>query len=1166
MGDLAQRIAALSPEKRALLEQQLKKKKAAHTIFPLAPAQQQLWLFDQLDPGNPTYNIPAVLRVHGLLNLAALEWSLNAVVQRHASLRTTIAASQAEPVQVVAPFLSLLFPVIDLTTLATPQGQEDEAQRQIDAEALLPFDLARGPLIRAKLLRLSGTEHILLVTLHHIIADGWSIGILVQDLTALYSAFVGGNGAPSAAGLPELPIHYSDYTLWQQTFVESDVFAQHLAYWKQKLEHAPALLELPTDYLRPAVQPYRGRAEILTLPAPLARALQALSQREGATLFMTLLALFALLLSRSTGEEDILIGSPFANRDRPELEHLIGFFLNILVLRIDLTGGPTFLELLKCVRETCLGAYEHRDMPFDRLVAALNPERHLSYNPLFQVFFNLLNIDTLPTKPIDLPGLRVEVPTPFQVAAKFDLALYAQEREDAIQLDLIYNANLFAPARMHLLLEQFSSLAMQVVEHPEHPISRFSLLTSQMQALLPDPTAPLSAAWEGAVSTLFAQQAERVPAQLAAVDMYGQWSYEELNACSNRLANYLRAQGIGPQERVAIYAHRSASLVCAILGILKAGAVYLILDPLYPALRLADYCQQAQARGLIHLEEAGDVPPALEEVLLNAACRLELPRDAASVGQVLGAYSPADPVVEIGPDDLACIAFTSGSTGRPRGVLQRHGPLSHFLPEQQQLFGLTNADRYSMLAGLSSDPLQRDIFTPLCLGATICIPSPEDMMTPGWLAGWMQQQQISIAHLTPAMLRLLTQTSSTDSLIPSLRWALIVGDMLTKHDVAELSRLAPSVTCVNLYGSTESQRAVGYYILSTSRDAAQETSSSQEVAHLTKEGIPVGRGFTDVQLLILNRAQHMAGIGELGEIVIRSPHLAKGYLADDLLTQERFITNPFTGAAADRIYRTGDLGRYRPDGTIEYVGRTDYQVKLRGFRIALGEIEAMLRLHPAVQEVVVVVRAVARERGNMFSTGNPRAEGQASQRAETALVAYVVPGAEDRGKASLKHEFWQFLRARLPSYMVPAAFVLLEALPLLPNRKVDRAALPPPVLSNVEEAPDERRPLTPTEEVLAGLWTQVLGLERVGIYEDFFELGGHSLLATQLMARIAKAFQMTLPLRALFEAPTIAALATLLEQRSKSRSASGQATAVPLVAGARYAGLVRTQSASRQGG
>jgi amino acid adenylation domain-containing protein/non-ribosomal peptide synthase protein (TIGR01720 family) len=1102
MSYISQRIQSLSPEKKELLAQQLKKKGNAFNSFPLSFAQQRLWLLDRLEPGNPSYNISTAVRFRGHLDVAALERSLNAIVQRHESLRTTFAAVQGLPVQVVAPAAKIALPVVDLNGL---DGQEREAEMRVqtDREAQHSFDLAEGPLLRISVYRLSEIEHVVLLNTHHIVSDGWSVNVLMRELAAIYAATLAGQPSP----LPALPIQYADYAVWQRERLHGKALEQQLSYWRGRLAGAPALLDLPSDRPRPAIQSYRGATERCVLPEALSARLRALSQREGVTLYMTLLAIFQILLHRYTGQEDLVVGTPIANRNRADIEGLIGFFVNALVLRTDLSGDPSFRHLLWRVREVALGAYAHQDLSFDKLVEELSPERNLSHTPLFQVFFNMINLPDQTTK---WPELTMDIFAPREVGSKFDLTLYASDGGEGIQLELLYNTDLFDQARALEMLHQFVHLASQVLE-AERKISDLSLNTPTAQTILPDPAAPLSDRWEGSVQSLFARQARHTPERLAIVDATESITYQELNALSNRLANDLRgASGITQGDVVAIYGHRSAALVLAVLGVLKAGAAFIILDPAYPAGRLIDYLSMVNLRGWLHIKAAGSVPAELEEFLVTSSCcrRLELPGRSIEVCELLAACSPADPGVVIGPDDLACITFTSGSTGRPKGILQRHGPLSHFLPWQKQYFDLREDDRYSMLAGLAHDPLQREIFTPLCLGGTIYIPAPDNMGTPGWLTRWMHQQEITIAHLTPAMMQLLTQTvpeaAAPGFEILSLRCAFTVGDALTLRDVSRFYKLAPGVTCVNSYGSTETQRAVGYFVVS--REGSGAPGDASAVVRSSKEIIPLGQGLCDVQLLVLNRAQQLAGIGELGEIYVRSPHLAKGYLDDEALTRERFITNPFTSRSGDRLYRTGDLGRYRLDGNVEYAGRNDQQVKLRGFRIELSEIEAALGHHPAVKEAVVIARE--------DTPGNKR------------LVAYVVPA---QSVASMNTELRAFLAKRLPAYMIPAVFVPLEALPLTPNRKVDRQALPIPE-SSLPASDSAVAPRTATEEQLASIWAKLLGRDRVGIEENFFELGGHSLLATQLMARIYDTFRKEVPLRALFETPTVAGLAAYLEQ------------------------------------
>ncbi len=1118
MSDIAQRILSLSPHQRALLAQQLQKREKTSQSFPLSFAQQQIWLLDQLEPGNPSYNITTLLRFHGHLNKAALEQSFNAIVQRHGTLRTTFTLQQEQPVQIVAPSATLWLPVVDLSNLDEHE-RELEVQRQAKREARHSFNLAQGPLLRISLYRLSNKKHVLFLNIHHIIFDGWSLTILQQELAATYTAILNGEGSP----LPPLPIQYVDYALWQRQWLQGAVLEQEMSYWRQQLAGAPTRLELPTDRPRPAIQTYHGALETLTLSPTLVEQLRNLSRQEGVTLYMTLLTVFQLLLSRWSGQVDLVVGTPVANRNRTEIEELIGFFVNSLALRTDLSGDPSFRELLGRVRKSTLEAYAHQELPFDKLLEMLSPERDLSHTPLFQVFFNMIN---LPAQTPVWPGLSVDLSEPDNGGAKFDLTLYVIERDGDIRLELSYNRDLFDQPRMCEMLAQFALLASQIL-HAEEKISHFSLVTSNALAALPNPTLPLSDRWEGSVCRMFEQQVRQSPDRLAIVDSIESLSYQELNRRSNRIAHYLQASGITRGDVVALYAHRSLPLVEAVLGILKAGAAFLILDPAYPVARLIEYLAMGNIRGFLYMEAAGALPSALEQLLstTSCTCQLRLPEHTTILETALAAFSAENSAAEVGPDDLACLTFTSGSTGRPKGILQRHGPLSHFLPWQKQYFSLQEAERYSMLSGLSHDPLQREIFTPLCLGGTICIPSPEHMGTPGWLAQWMQREAINIAHLTPAMMQILTQPASGVSRpgfeLPALRHAFTIGDKLTRRDVSRLYEMAPAVSCMNAYGSTETQRAVGYFAIPR---IDLSISDSSAVESRDKEIFPLGRGLRDVQLLVLTATQTLAGIGELGEIYIRSPHLARAYLDDELLTRERFITNPFTGRAGDRLYKTGDLGRYRSDGNVDFAGRNDQQVKLRGFRIELAEIETTLQRHPAVQGAAVMVREDV--------PGHQH------------LVAYIVP-AQAQSLTLLARELRAFLTTRLPMYMVPSTFVPLEALPLTPNHKLDFRALPVPetALSKSEATAITK---TATEEIVAGIWARLLGLEEVGVDENFFELGGHSLLATQLIARISETFQRDVPLRTLFEAPTVAGLARHIEQQSSSDGSLKKQAIIPL--------------------
>ena len=1111
----------ISAAKRQLLDKYLRgevkqQSTSPHTIVPLPPgsiphlsfAQERLWFLDQLDPGSAVYNVPLAVRLPGPIDPAVLERSVNEIVRRHDALRTIFptVAGRAKPT--ICSQLNVVLQVHDLTLF--PQGErEQRSHALLNEECEAPFDLTHGPLIRATLVRIDAQQHVFLVVMHHIVSDGWSLVLFFQELSTIYAAFSRGEQSP----LPDVQIQYADYAAWQREWLQGDVLQSQLCYWKTQLGGELPVLELPVDRPRPAVQTHPGDRVTLALPEDLTQAVLALSQREGATLFMTLLAAFKVLLHHYTGQEDIIVGSPIANRPVAETEKLIGFFLNNLALRTDLSGDPNFIELLSRVRKTALDAYANQDVPFEKLIEALKPERDMSRSSIFQVYFNLFSF----SDQIELPGgesisfvdawLQSE-----ENLSKFDLTLYAGVGDKEIKLGLVYNTDLFTRERITEMLEQFKHLLDQIVVRPTEEIKRLSLVTPRAQALLPNPTEPFNAQKGESIQKLFADQARRRPHQFAIVDPHQSWSYQELDSRSNQLANYLRASGIETHDTVAIYGHRSAPLVLAILGVLKAGAAFVILDPTYPASRLINCLQIAAPRGWLQIDAAGTLPEVLDQFVntLSCCCRLKLPARNDADQSALAAYPIENPQVDTGPDDLAYIAFTSGSTGNPKGVMGRHGPLTLFTSWAVETFGLNASDRFCMLSGLAHDPLHRDIFTPLQLGGLICIPDQSDLEAPQKLRAWMKQQRVTVANLTPAMSQLLseTDTSATDEQIESLRYSFLVGDVLTKRDVSRLKKIAPGITCVNLYGATETQRAVGYYVVPNQDERLSDT---EPLKPAEKEVLPLGKGIKDVQLLVLNGARQLCGIGEAGEIHFRSPHLARGYLGDETLTHERFIVNPFTKSHSDRLYRTGDLGRYLPDGNVEHLGRVDRQVKIRGFRIEPGEIEAVLTEHADVRETAVVPQQ--------------KASG------ETYLVAYVVPVPNSgTTTAGLR----QYLTEKFPAYMVPAAFVTMDALPLTPNRKLDRRALPVPDQSKQARRSEFTAPRSAIEKALANIWQEMLAVEQVGVHDNFFELGGHSLLAVRLFAVIEKKFGKRLPLATLFQAPTVAEVADLLEREDRS--------------------------------
>jgi amino acid adenylation domain-containing protein len=1066
----------------------------------LSYSQERLWFIDQLMPGSAAFNVPMAVKLPGPINVAALQRAIDEIVRRHESLRTTFVTADGAPTAVVAQQCDTTIEVLDVTSFEAifeASAREAETHRLVEQEILRSFDLSCDPLIRAKLIKTGPKESVLVVTMHHIVSDGWSLLLLFRELSTLYDAFNQNIGSP----LQPLPIQYADYAYWQREWLGDEIVERQLSYWRNQLSGELPILDLPADRPRPAMQAYAGAREVATLPADLTRSLLSLSQRQGATLFMTLLAAFDVLLSRLSGQDDIIVGSPIANRPRAETENLIGLFLNNLALRCDLSGNPSFLELLDRVRQTALDAYSNQDVPFEKLIEELKPERDLSRTSIFQVYFNLFSF----SDHLQLPGggstsfvdawLQTQ-----ETLSKFDLTLYAGIDADQLTLAFVYNTDLFAPERVAEMTRQFTHLLAQITENPSEHLGNYSLVTSESQNLLPDPTLGLESHAAEPITTVFSRQAQRQPNATAVTDASEAWTYREVDSRGNQLANFLLTNGVRKGDVVAIYAHRSAPLVTTILGVLKAGAAFTIVDPANPAARTIECLRGASPRAFIHMKAADQLPEALDRFVESLDClRLAISRNGNF--EALAECATDNPNVPIDKDDLAYIAFTSGSTGAPKGVLGRHGSLTLFTNWAVEKFDLNESDRFCMFSGLAHDPLHRDIFTPLQLGGKLSIPDPSLLQIPEQLRAWMRTQQITIANLTPAMAQLLCE-QATDERITSLRYSFLVGDVLTQRDVARLKQIAPAITCVNLYGATETQRAVGYYLADNTAAAAS-----------AKQVQPLGKGIKDVQLLVLDQNQQLCGVGELGEIYFRSPHLAKGYLGDEALTAERFITNPFTNDQADRLYRTGDLGRYLPDGNVEHAGRADRQLKVRGFRIEPGEIEAAIIQTGCAREAVVL----------------PDKESAA-----TKLIAYLVP--EDHSPIAID-KLRQLLSESLPAYMIPNGFVILENLPLTPNRKLDRAALR--AAAETGRTPDAQDvPQSPVEEKLIEIWKTVLDVTHMGVHDNFFELGGHSLIAVRLFALMEKEFGRRLPLATLFRAPTVAQLGAILETQSAAECSS----------------------------
>jgi amino acid adenylation domain-containing protein len=1043
---------------------------------PLSFAQQRLWFIEQLEPGTHTYNVGRAVRLRGRLDVVALRRSLSAVVERHEALRTSFSAVDGMPVQVIAPATPLPLPIADLTGFPDAE-REAQAQRLAEEEIRRHFDLTRAPLMWARLLKLAPQDHILIVTLHHIVSDEWSLGVLFRELDALYAAQPG----DGAAALPPLPVQYADYSVWQREWLQGERLERQLAYWRQRLRGAPPVLDLPTDRPRPPIQTFRGLKQTRRMPPALSRALRELSRATGSTLFMTLLAAFQALLARYTGQRDIVVGSPIAGRTRTETEGLIGFFVNTLALRTDLSGDPTFRELLHRVREGAFGAYEHQELPFERLVEELRPERSLSHSALFQVLFTLQN-SAVPTP--HLAGLEVESVRLERGIARFDLTLYLRDEADGLGALLEYNTDLFDAATAGRMLGHYQTLLESIVADPDRRISSLPLLTApeRDQALVEWNAVPEGAPAE-TIHRLLEAQAARTPDAVAVECEGSAITYRELHHRAGRLAGILRDRGVGPEVIVGICLERSVEMVVGLLGILKAGGAYLPLDPAYPAERL----------GLM-LADAGAA------VLLTQRALLERLPSAGAEVLCLDAMeeTPADrggPPVESGStgENLAYVIYTSGSTGRPKGVQVTHGAVANLLASMREVTGLNSEDRVLAISSLTFDIAALELLLPLMVGARLAIAPREAAMDGRLLAAELVRTGTTTLQATPTTWAVLVESGWSG--LPGLK-ALSGGEALPAALASEL--LARGLRLWNLYGPTETT-------IYSSGGAVRAGATPV-----------IGSPIAATGLYLLDPHLNLVPIGVPGELYIAGAGLARGYLQRPGLTAERFLPDPFATTPGARMYRTGDLMRRHPDGGLEFLARADHQIKLRGFRIELGEIETALAGHPAVRQVVVMVRE----------------DGPGEKR----LVAYVVPAQGDPPDAA---GLRAHLQRTLPDYMVPGAFVLLADLPRTANGKLDRSALPAPDRERSEPGSTWVAPRNAVEEVLAGIWVDVLGLDRVGVHDDFFALGGHSLLATRVVARIAAALGVELPLRVIFEAPTVAGQAERLLALEQSGEITG---------------------------
>ncbi len=1098
LGDVTWQVAAsLGYDRNRGAIPQVKRQNSP--TFPLSFAQQRLWVLAQLEPDSPFYNMFKAVRLHGRIDVEILERSFNEIIRRHEILRTNFQmVAEGTPVQVIAPTAQIKLSVVDFQGLSEPQ-QSAQLQLVATESQLQPFALTEGLLFRVTLVQLQPESYALLLTMHHIIGDGWSMGVITAELSSIYQNCL--LGAPST--LPELPIQYVDFTIWQRQRLRGAAFQTQINYWQQQLAAAPPLLELPTDRARPSVQTFRGGCHTFELTPQLTKDLQALSHKSDTTMFMTLMAAYAVLLHRHSGQTDILVGTPIASRNHQDIEPLIGFFVNTLVLRTQVAGNFSYAELLGQVRSTCMDAYGHQDVPFEQIIETLNIERSLSHTPLFQVVFALQNtpLEQLTTSDLAIEPLQLD-----NVNAKCDLTLQMWETDTAAGNALAgfwqYNTDLFDRSRIERMSGHFQTLLAGIVANPSQQISQLPLLTAveQQQLLVEWNDTQVDYPQDKYINSWFEEQVARTPDAVAVVYEHQQLTYSELNCRANQLAHYLRSLGVGADVLVGICVERSLEMIVGLLGILKAGGAYVPLDPEYPTERITYMLEDSQLSILL---TQARLLVQLPEHMGTTIC---LDRDWSVIAQ----HTTANPIPAVQPYHLAYIIYTSGSTGTPKGVMIEHRSLLNQVLTTNRKYGFTANDKILQFASICFDASVLEIFPGLVVGATLVLRTEE--MLDRHEVFWQRCQawQLTVLILSTAYWQqLVAELTPQDSrLAQHVRMVTIGGEAVQRSKVEHwydsIAHLPDPICLFNVYGPTEATVQATFY----------------EFSSLATD-VLIGKPLGNTQVYILDRYLQPVPIGVAGELHIGGAGLARGYLNRPELTTAKFIPNPWGTQPNSRLYKTGDLARYLPDGNIEYLGRIDNQVKIRGFRIELGEIETVLSQHGDIQSSVVIALE--------DTPGDKR------------LVAYIIPQLK---QTPITSELRQFLKTQLPEYMVPNAFVILDSLPLTPNGKVDRHALPAPELNSGLSA-KYIAPRTPVEEILTLIWAQVLKVPQVGIEDNFFELGGHSLLATQLISRIRTNFQVELPLRSLFAAPTVAELAQSIHYLQQENL---ELTAPPIVA------------------
>jgi amino acid adenylation domain-containing protein len=1052
--------------------------------LPLSFAQQRLWFIHQISPDSAAYNMLEALRLEGSPNISALEQSLTELIRRHEVLRTTFPTVDGKPIQLIASPTPLTLPIHDLQGLS-PEEQTEQIRRIATDIASKPFDLAVGPLVQFTLLQLSNQEYVLLLKMHHIIYDGWSLNIFFGELSELYKAFTQKLPNP----LPELPIQYADFAVWQRQWLTGEVLERQLNYWRQQLAGAPLVLEMPTDKPRSPVQTFRGEAECFLLDLDLTQRLKQLSQESDCTLFMTLLAAFLVLISRYSGQSDIIVGSPIANRNSKSVEQLMGFLANTLALRGDLSGNPSFRELLAQVRQTTLSAYAHQDLPFEMLVEKLQPDRDLSRNPLVQVMFSLQNA---PQSSTNLPGITMgNMPLPLEIKARFDLEVNFWEVSEGLEGVWCYSNDLFDATTITRIGQHFQALLKAIVANQEVRISELPLLSQaeRHQLLVEWNDTQADYPHDKCIHQLFEEQSLSTPDAVAVVfedvqtRAFTSLTYQELNSRANQLAHYLKSLGVGADVLVGLCVNRSLEMIVGMLGILKAGGAYVPLDPEYPTERLRFMLQDAQISVLVTQQQLIDKLPQHNAQLVCLDTEWHL----------IAQSSQDNGVAIVQASNLAYVIYTSGSTGQPKGVEVVHRGVNRLLFGVNYVH-LDATETFLQLAPISFDASTFEIWGALLHGGK-CVLFPESIPTPENLRAQIHKHGITTLWLTAALFNSIIDDDP--QALSGIKQLLIGGEALSVTHVQKALEALPSTQIINGYGPTES----------TTFTCCHPIPRQLET---TIESIPIGRPIANTQIYILNEYLQPVPVGVPGELYIGGAGLARGYLNRRDLTLEKFIPNPCRDGinhVSTVIYKTGDMARYLPDGNIEYLGRIDYQVKIRGFRIELGEIETILSQHDNVKSSCVIARE--------------------DTPGEKQLVAYVVL---QKNVTLTTSELRQFIANKLPKYMVPNAFVILESLPLTQNGKVDRRALKAP--SHTSDLDKFVEPRNQLELQLVQIWSKILKVDKVGVQDNFFDLGGHSLLASYLMSQIKQQFNKDIPLTTIFQNPTIEQLAPIIQKGS----------------------------------